>query len=233
MAHRQWHDLYKRSSSSFLFASSDGKVPSTARKVHIRRLCDILHLSIQRGDLPRARRAFGLLARCEEIEWIAIWKLGLLLLAHDSAPGGDAPGTAKHIDFLRVMMLQYPEQVRASLHLLVWFQTAAHLPSPTTSLERSILAHHLSFQRESLLQELVLSLALTGREREALDELELCGSLALFFFFVVTYSQLYGYSYLPSLPYQDNSVLHTYAGLLCLRLAPCADTDLNRANQGM
>ncbi|KAI0251353.1 hypothetical protein BJV78DRAFT_1275436 [Lactifluus subvellereus] len=173
MAHRQWHDLYQHS-SSFLFASPDGKVPSTARKVHIRRLRDILHLSIQRGDLPLARRAFGLLARCEEIEWMDIWKVGLLLLAHDSVPGG-ALGAGKHIDFLRVMMLQHPEQ------------------------------------RESLVQELVLSLAVAGRERDALDELEL---------------------YLPSHPYQDNPVLHTYAGLFCLRQAPFVDADLNHGTQG-
>lgn len=32
-------------------------------------------------------------------------------------------------------------------------------------------------QRESLVRELVLSLAMAGRERDALDELELCGSL--------------------------------------------------------
>jgi len=66
-------------------------------------------------------------------------------------------------------------------------------------------------ERESLLQELVLSLALAGRECDALDELEL---------------------YLPSPPYQDNSVLHTYAGLLCLRLALFAETDLRRGAQG-
>jgi hypothetical protein len=71
----------------------------------------------------------------------------------------------------------------------------------------------------------VLSLALAGRERDALDELELCGSQFFFclfyfiFWFVVTCGQLYGYSYLPSPPYQDNPVLHTYAGLICLRLA--------------
>jgi hypothetical protein len=41
------------------------------------------------------------------------------------------------------------------------------------------------FQRESLLQELVLSLALAGRERDALDELELCGSL---FFLALTHN---------------------------------------------
>ena len=33
------------------------------------------------------------------------------------------------------------------------------------------------WQRESLVRELVLSLTMAGRERDALDELELCGSL--------------------------------------------------------
>lgn len=114
-ARRQRNDRH----SSFLFASPDGKLPSSARKVHIRRLGDILHLSIQRGDLPLAQRAFALLSRCEEIEWMVIWKIGLLLLAVDPPPG-DILGTEKHIQFLRVMMLQHPEEVRA-LHPLVYF----------------------------------------------------------------------------------------------------------------
>ncbi|KAI9507019.1 hypothetical protein F5148DRAFT_165516 [Russula earlei] len=161
----------------FIFASSDGmKSPSTARRVHIRRLRDILHLSIQRGDLHLARRAFGLLTRCEEIEWVDMWKIGLIILAVNPPPPCDSiPGTARHIEFLRVMMLQHPEE------------------------------------RESLVQELVLSLAMAGRERDALDELEL---------------------YLPSPPYQDNAVLHTYAGFLCLRLASVADADSSRDAQG-
>ncbi|KAF8272481.1 hypothetical protein EI94DRAFT_1677769 [Lactarius quietus] len=157
----RWHNLHDNN-SSFLFNTFDWKVPSTARKVHIRRLLDILHLSIQRRDLPRARKAFGLLSRCEEIEWTVIWKLALLLLSDELPASGNAPRTAKQLDFLRVMMLQHPEE------------------------------------REALVQELVLSLVMAGRERDALDELEL---------------------YLPSLPYQENPVLHTYAGLLCLRLA--------------
>ena len=107
-----WHDLHD-CSSSFLFNSSDWKAPSTARKVHIRRLFDILHLSIQRRDLPRARKAFGLLSRCEEIEWTAVWKQALLLLPDELPTSGDAPRTAKQINFLRVMMLQHPEEVRA------------------------------------------------------------------------------------------------------------------------
>ena len=103
--------------SPFLFASPDRRAPSSARRVHLRRLCDILHLSIQRGDLLLARSAFGLLARCEDVEWAAIWKFGLSILAADAdaPPGDDVLGTPRHIEFLQVMMLRYPEQVRTSL----------------------------------------------------------------------------------------------------------------------
>lgn len=131
LAHQQWNHFDKRSSSSpFLFASPDGKAPSTARKVHLRRLRDILHLSIQRGDLLLARRAFGLLARCPEIEWTAIWKIGLVILATDSPPGGDnILGTTKHVEFLRVMMLQHPEEVRS---VVLHFKFQGHsIPLPS------------------------------------------------------------------------------------------------------
>jgi hypothetical protein len=51
---------------------------------------------------------------------MVIWKIGLIILAAASSPPGDILGTtaAKHIEFLRVMMLQNPKEVRAS-HLLV------------------------------------------------------------------------------------------------------------------
>ena len=108
--------------SPFLFASPDQRAPSSsARRVHLRRLSDILHVSIQRGDLPLARSSFGLLARCEDVEWAAIWKFGLAILAADGdhppppPPGDVLLGTPKHIEFLQVMMLRHPEQVRASL----------------------------------------------------------------------------------------------------------------------
>jgi RNA polymerase I specific initiation factor len=107
----------------FLFASPDGRASSSARRVHLRRLYDILHLSIQRGDLLLAQRSFALLSRCEDIEWAAIWKFGLIILAaadHPDQPpagndGNDMLGTPKHIEFLRVMMLRHPEQVRTYL----------------------------------------------------------------------------------------------------------------------
>lgn len=56
--------------------------------------------------------------------------------------------------------------------------------------------------KETMLKELVLLFILSGQYSQALDELEL---------------------YLPSFPYQDNPVLHIYAGLLCLHLAQKPD----------
>ena len=120
-----------KQATPFLFASPDRRAPSSsARRVHLRRLYDILHLSIQRGDLPLARSAFGLLARCQDVEWQDIWKFGLVLLtANDEdtpTPGGSDVGTPKHIEFLQVMMLRYPEQVCAFTFLLFFT-----LPSPS------------------------------------------------------------------------------------------------------
>jgi hypothetical protein len=60
------------------------------------------------------------------------------------------------------MMLRHPEEVRTSLG---------------DSVVSLLLTHHrIPFQRETIVRELVLSLAMAGRERDALDELELCGS---------------------------------------------------------
>ena len=131
-----------KQASPFLFASPDRRAPSSsARRVHLRRLSDILHLSIQRGDLHLARSAFGLLARCEDVEWAAIWKFGLGILAAAAAaddPPPPPPGdvllqTPKHIEFLQVMMLRHPEQVRAaSLFFLSFFHAkfTTHQNSP-------------------------------------------------------------------------------------------------------
>ncbi|GLB34000.1 putative RNA polymerase I specific initiation factor [Lyophyllum shimeji] len=59
--------------------------------------------------------------------------------------------------------------------------------------------------REHILQELIIQLIQSERHREALDELEL---------------------YLPTFPYQNNPILHIYAGLISLYLAqPSAPND--------
>ncbi|KIK04643.1 hypothetical protein K443DRAFT_404091 [Laccaria amethystina LaAM-08-1] len=154
----------------FLFSSLDSKNPLTARKVHIRRLYDILQLSLQRNDFLRAKRAWAILARCKEMNWKSMWTTGLELLGE----GVDSACTPRRLDYLRSMMLQHPDE------------------------------------REAILQELIFYLVLSGKCRDALDELEL---------------------YLPSFPYQDNPVFHTYAGLISLYLAqPTADSaDFNTA----
>ncbi|KAI5893910.1 uncharacterized protein SCHCODRAFT_02666980 [Schizophyllum commune H4-8] len=136
------------SPTPFLFASLDSKRPLTARKLHLRRLWDVLHLCIQRNDIPRACRAWLILARCKEIPWTEHWNVATLILAAGSSPNNAAneKDTPAHtvedeelpaVDFLRTMMLQHPDA------------------------------------REDMLRELVLHLISHNRCREALDELEL------------------------------------------------------------
>ncbi|KAF7301848.1 hypothetical protein MIND_00750700 [Mycena indigotica] len=132
---------------------------NAARKIHIRRLYDMMNIAIQRNDYVRANRAWSILARCPEVDWKALWTTGVYLVAEGL---DDHEKLSSKIDFLRVMMLQRPSD------------------------------------KEIILKELCLRLILSGRYREALDDLEL---------------------YLPSFPYQDNPILNIYAGLLTLYLA--------------
>ncbi|KAF9006543.1 hypothetical protein BDQ17DRAFT_289703 [Cyathus striatus] len=148
------------SDHTFLFASLDSKYPLSTRKIHIRRLYDILQLSIQRHDLPRAKRAWAILVRCTEIPSSLMCTTGLCLL-NDSFCF-DTSNSSRTIQYLRMIMLQHEDQ------------------------------------KEYILQEIVFQLILSERYREGLDELEL---------------------YLPSFPYQDNPILHLYAGMICLFLS--------------
>lgn len=96
---------------NFIFASLDGKPPNTARKVHIRRLYDIFQVCIQRKDYVRARRAWAILARCKEFDWMSMWTTGLLLVG--GSPGDEV--SSEKLDFLRRMMLQNTGEVRRCL----------------------------------------------------------------------------------------------------------------------
>ncbi|EGO27767.1 hypothetical protein SERLADRAFT_435521 [Serpula lacrymans var. lacrymans S7.9] len=100
----------------FLFTSLGDKKPSTTRKVHIRRLYDILQLSLQRKDLPRAKRAWAILSRCKEVEWKSMWSTSLYLLSDHVDKIESSP---PKIDFLRTMMLQYPDERESILKELV------------------------------------------------------------------------------------------------------------------
>ena len=96
------------SEHTFLFASLGDKKPITARTVHIRRLYDLLQLCIQRNDLSRAKRAWTILARCQEVDWKTMWTTGVYLLSDDTnSPEANLP----RLEFLRAMMLQRPEEV--------------------------------------------------------------------------------------------------------------------------
>ena len=95
---------------TFLFASLGSKQPLTTRKVHIRRLYDIFQLSIQRHDVQRAKRAWSILSRCKEINLLALWRTGLHILGEAHT---DEDGMRVTVDYLRSMMLQYPDDVRS------------------------------------------------------------------------------------------------------------------------
>ncbi|KII94953.1 hypothetical protein PLICRDRAFT_47951 [Plicaturopsis crispa FD-325 SS-3] len=93
--------------TSFIFAPPDSKKSLTARRVHLHRLYDILQLSLQRNDIPRARRAWAIFSRCKEVDWKTMWTTGVHLLGMGMDDTLDRP---ERIDFLRAMMLQCPAE---------------------------------------------------------------------------------------------------------------------------
>ncbi|KAI9574640.1 hypothetical protein HD554DRAFT_2182014 [Boletus coccyginus] len=101
---------------TFLFSPPEHISPLTSRRVHLRRLYDVLHLSIQRGDLHRARRAWAILARCKEIDWRTSWTLATGLLDHS---GHRTESNQTKIDYLRTTMLHVPEDKERILCELV------------------------------------------------------------------------------------------------------------------
>ncbi|KIL70210.1 hypothetical protein M378DRAFT_156290, partial [Amanita muscaria Koide BX008] len=92
----------------FLFASLDSKPPPTARKVHIRRLYDVLQLCIQRQDYARAKRAWAILVRCKEVRWKSLWTIGLLLVGDNADMSGNHE---EKVDYLRSLMLHHLNDV--------------------------------------------------------------------------------------------------------------------------
>ena len=129
---------------NFFFASLQSKRPLTARKVHIRRLYDILQLCIQRQDLSRARRTWAILARCKEIQWKSLW-ITSLLLVDDSLHLANS--NKEKIDYLRSLMLQHSDDVRTLLYTMFRCQYSparshpyrAHsLPHRKRQIQRSI-----------------------------------------------------------------------------------------------
>lgn len=116
---------------SFLFAFLGDKRPSSARKVHIRRLHDILQISISRDDYPRAKRAWSILVRCKEVDWKEMWRYGLLLLGDGQIQNTATPADGVYVtsaetrvenlrvEYLRKMRMQHPTEVVYFLNLSI------------------------------------------------------------------------------------------------------------------
>jgi RNA polymerase I-specific transcription initiation factor RRN11 len=110
------------SSSPFEFPSQDRRAvdpTSSTRLFHINRLNDILHLCIQRGDIPRAKKTWTILMRCPEVDWAPLWTTGLLFLPNEKRTPNN------QVNYLRSMMLNRPEEVGVT-----------HLPRPLNELAK-------------------------------------------------------------------------------------------------
>lgn len=70
----------------------------SARKFHLRRINDVLHLCLQRGDIERARGAFSVLIRCREIEVWDLWRVGLSLVDLENSPMVHGKGKEKETE---------------------------------------------------------------------------------------------------------------------------------------
>ncbi|KAL4076161.1 hypothetical protein V8B97DRAFT_2001734 [Scleroderma yunnanense] len=100
----------------FLFSLLEDKPRLTSRRVHLRRLYDVLHLSLQQHDMARARRAWAILARCNEVNWKSLWMLSIGLLDHHA---DNTKYSSIKIDYLRSLMLQHPDEREKILGELV------------------------------------------------------------------------------------------------------------------
>lgn len=189
---------------SFLFDSLSSKQPHSARTVHIRRLFDILHFCIHREDWDRAKRAWAILVRCKEVDWKMMWRTSLLLLDE----GGLSPPKNQTYEdrarFLSIMMRQQPDEVRmyAGLEAHSSSHHGTHLSVARVHPERARAVPDTLWDAQT-------SYGGTGPVRQRARTS--CSSMLTA---VVFFSR-----YLPSYPYQDNPVLHTYAGLITLYVA--------------
>ena len=100
---------------AYLFEPASNIHARTTRKVHIRRLFDVLQLSIHHGYFQKARRAWAILMRCKELDWRLMWRTGVLLVDERSVL--DEGLVAARLEYLQTVMLQHAESVSA-LHWL-------------------------------------------------------------------------------------------------------------------
>lgn len=99
------------------------KAHQSARKFHLRRLNDIVHLCVQRGDLVRAKAAFAILARCREIDWVDMWRTGLAVIGAENGKdsgqllnNSDSASANARVVYLKAVILESKIAVRICHH---------------------------------------------------------------------------------------------------------------------
>ncbi|GJJ07183.1 hypothetical protein Clacol_001383 [Clathrus columnatus] len=102
------NELGKR--ASFLFTSLEDKAPSSSRKVHIRRLVDLLYICIHKQDWNKAGRAWVILTQCSEFNWQSVWQFGIIFASSLSRRNENVTASAdsRSLEYLRIAMLRLP-----------------------------------------------------------------------------------------------------------------------------
>ena len=129
------------------------RLAETTRKHHICRLYDLLQLCIAHGDVQRASGAWSILSRCKELDWISMWRLGLLITSK-TASSENSMQQSRDVEFLKRIM--------------------SHSKS-ASDVRPFLLVYHYwnSDQKQAILKELIMRLARQGKYKDALDQLEL------------------------------------------------------------
>ncbi|CAH7682042.1 hypothetical protein PPACK8108_LOCUS14737 [Phakopsora pachyrhizi] len=113
------------------------------RKLHIRRLFDMLHICEMRRDVDRAKRIWSILIRCREVNFSQVWDLGLRLL---------------HLPHPHSFKGSYDADIEIVDKYLGYLKACQNLSTQESS---------------KILMEYLCVLVSVGRRTEALDEVEL------------------------------------------------------------
>ena len=81
--------------------------PWSARRRHLRRCFDLMHLLILRGDVVRASRALGVLMQTHEFKYAHLWRFAVLLVGRTAGQQDRDPSQAR-VSYLRDVALRHP-----------------------------------------------------------------------------------------------------------------------------
>ncbi|CAD6930568.1 unnamed protein product [Tilletia controversa] len=160
------------------------------RLQHLRKVFDILHLSLLRGDGPRAARALRLLVRSKEWRHAELWRYGLAvagLLARDASlegtttTNGGRDDSSEHAESSTSRQVQLKQAEEAATNRRLAYLRGLYRAKPAL--------------RSEVLVDIVYELIELKRYDEAMREIEYV---------------------LDSHPFRNNPSLHLLAGILTL-----------------